>query len=109
MPQGIAQRRRTADAALQVTVGKTQPVSSVVAVLRYPLKSSQGERLQSVAVDPNGALKDRAWACVDLSDGTVSSAKHPRRRLLEVTARSTTMRDRRRPPRGGNDSRQRGR
>ena len=63
-------------------------MSSVVAVLRYPLKSAQGERLQSVAVDAEGPRGDRAWACVDLADGTVGSAKHPQRwgRLLEVTA-----------------------
>lgn len=85
----IAQRERADDAVLQLTVGQTLEVGSVVAVLRYPLKSAQGERLQSVAVDPEGLRGDRAWACVDLSDGTVGSAKHPRRwgRLLEVTAR----------------------
>jgi MOSC domain-containing protein len=64
-------------------------VSSVVAVLRYPVKSARGERLRSVAVDRDGLRWDRAWACLDLADGTVGSAKHPRRwgRLLEVTAR----------------------
>lgn len=61
----------------------------VVAVMRYPLKSAQGERLQSVEVEAGGLHADRAWACRDLTDGTVGSAKHPGRwgRLLELTAR----------------------
>ena len=63
-------------------------MSSVVAVRRYPLKSARGERLQSVDVDREGLRSDRTWACIDLEDGTVGSAKHPRRwgRLLEVAA-----------------------
>jgi len=63
-------------------------VGPVVAVMRYPLKSARGERLQSVDVEPQGLRLDRAWACLDLVDGTLGSAKHPRRweRLLEVTA-----------------------
>ncbi len=61
---------------------------SVVAVLRYPLKSAQGEGVRSAAVDREGLRWDRSWACLDLADGTLGSAKHPRRwgRLLEVTA-----------------------
>lgn len=64
-------------------------MGSVVAVIRYPLKSAQGQRLQSVDVDADGLCSDRAWACLDLADGTIGSVKHPRRwgRLLEVTAR----------------------
>ncbi len=61
---------------------------SVVALWRYPLKSAQGESLQPVDVDRQGARSDRAWACIDLENGTVGSAKHPRKwgRLLEVAA-----------------------
>lgn len=67
---------------------RTGRVSSVVGLLRYPLKSARGEHLPSVAVDRDGLRGDRAWACVDLADGTVGSAKHPGRwgRLLEVGA-----------------------
>lgn len=70
--------------------GETLEVASVVEVLRYPLKSAQGERLKSVAVDREGLRRDRSWACLEPSDGTVGSAKHPGRwgRLLEVTARA---------------------
>jgi len=63
-------------------------MGAVVAVLRYPLKSAQGEQLHSVQVQPDGLRSDRSWACLDLVDGTVGSAKHPGRwgRLLQVSA-----------------------
>lgn len=63
-------------------------MSAVVAVLRYPLKSAQGEQLEAVQVDRDGLQSDRAWACIDVDDGTVGSAKHPGRwgRLLQVDA-----------------------
>ena len=55
---------------------------------RYPLKSARGERVETVAVDAGGLRGDRTWACLDAEDGTVGSAKHPRRwgQLLEVGA-----------------------
>jgi len=58
---------------------------SVLALWRYPLKSAQGESLQSVDVDREGVRSDRAWACIDLEDGTMGGAKHPGKwgRLLE--------------------------
>jgi uncharacterized protein YcbX len=63
-------------------------VSRVVDVLRYPVKSAVGERLQAVDVEEGGLRGDRAWACIDAADGTVGSAKHPGRwgRLLDVRA-----------------------
>lgn len=61
-------------------------VPTVVALRRYPLKSARGETLHAAEVEPSGLRGDRAWACVDEADGTIGSAKHPRRwgRLLEV-------------------------
>jgi len=63
-------------------------MGAVVAVLRYPLKSAQGEQLAAVQVDWDGLRSDRTWACIDVADGTVGSAKHPGRwgRLLQVDA-----------------------
>lgn len=60
----------------------------IVQLWRYPLKSARGEALTSARVETTGLAGDRVWACVDPSDGTVVSAKHPRRwgRLLEVGA-----------------------
>lgn len=67
---------------------ETAGVGHVVSLLRYPLKSARGEPLRAAAVDVNGVRGDRGWACIDETDGTVGSAKHPGRwgRLLEVTA-----------------------
>ncbi len=64
-------------------------------MMRYPLKSAGGERLQSVDVEPEGLRLDTAWACLDLVDGTLGSAKHPRRweRLLEVSAQVDNQAD----------------
>lgn len=63
-------------------------MTSITALWRYPLKSARGERLDSVIVDRAGVRSDRAWACIDVQDDTIGSAKHPRRwrRLLDVTA-----------------------
>ncbi|MEU1396070.1 MOSC domain-containing protein [Micromonospora zamorensis] len=63
-------------------------MSSVVMLRRYPLKSAQGEALTAVEVEPTGLRGDRTWACIDRLDGTVGSAKHPRRwgRLCGVAA-----------------------
>ena len=65
-------------------------MARVLAAARYPLKSARGERLASVDLASDGLVGDRAWACVDAADGTLGSAKHPRRwaRLLEVRAAS---------------------
>lgn len=59
---------------------------SVAALYRYPLKSAQGESLPEAVVETGGLRGDRTWACLDDADGTVGSAKHPRRwgRLLGV-------------------------
>lgn len=64
-------------------------VASVVQLWRYPLKSGRGESLRQARVGSGGVAGDRRWACVDVDDGTVASAKHPGRwgRLLEVEAR----------------------
>lgn len=61
----------------------------VARLSRYPVKSLQGEELEQAHVDGRGVLGDRGWALVDAQDGTVASAKHPRKwgRLLELSAR----------------------
>jgi hypothetical protein len=58
----------------------------LVALRRYPLKSALGESLEAAELEQSGLSGDRTWACVDDEDGSVGSAKHPRRwgRLLEV-------------------------
>lgn len=54
-------------------------VGTVVSVRRYPVKSMQGEELNSAWVTLCGLLGDRAWALVDAEDGKVVSAKNPRK------------------------------
>lgn len=48
-----------------------------------------GSSIESATITAAGVAGDRAYAVVDRSDGTVASAKHPRKwaRLLEVSAR----------------------
>ncbi len=67
------------------TVG---PTATVRSLHRYPVKSMLGEALEEAALGPAGVPGDRAWAVVDAEDGTVASAKHPRKwaGLLELRA-----------------------
>jgi uncharacterized protein YcbX len=61
-------------------------VGSVAELWRYPVKSMRGERVEALAVTPDGAAGDRAWALRDLANGKVASCKrHPA--LLRFRAR----------------------
>jgi uncharacterized protein YcbX len=82
-------RARTAAACSGSALGATtELVASVVALWRYPLKSGAGEALDALRLRPDGVVGDRRWAVAD-EDGTLVSAKHPRRGgpLLHVSAR----------------------
>jgi uncharacterized protein YcbX len=59
------------------------------ALYRFPVKSLLGERVDQARLTDRGLLGDRAYALVDATDGTVASAKHPRKwgALLGLTAR----------------------
>jgi uncharacterized protein YcbX len=63
-------------------------VGTVAALWRYPVKSMQGEELESAEITAGGTVGDRAFAVVDAETGKVASAKHPRKwaRLLECEA-----------------------
>ena len=58
---------------------------------RFPVKSMQGEAVDSFEVVERGIVGDRAWALIDGSDGKVVSAKNPRKwkRTLELAASFT--------------------
>jgi uncharacterized protein YcbX len=60
----------------------------VAGLLRYPVKSMQGEELEHVPVSERGFLGDRAYALIDKESGKIGSAKNPRRwpRLLDFRA-----------------------
>ena len=72
-------------------------VGSVVALWRYPVKSMMGEELNAAEVTARGLLGDRAYALIDVADGKVASAKHPRKwaKLFEFRAAFVE------PPRSG--------
>jgi hypothetical protein len=54
-------------------------VGRVISLWRYPVKSMMGEQLEASSVTERGLLGDRAYAVVDASDGSVVSAKNPRK------------------------------
>ena len=49
---------------------------------RYPVKSTQGERLQDAEVDAHGIVGDRQWAVLDLDTGKVLTARREPRLLF---------------------------
>lgn len=57
----------------------SEPIGSVVALWRYPVKSMQGEELNGAAITEHGILGDRAYALREQSTGYIASAKHPRK------------------------------
>lgn len=59
------------------------------ALYRFPVKSLLGERVEQARLTDRGVLGDRAYGLVDVADGTVASAKHPRKwgALLGLSAR----------------------
>src|SRR5262245_35716873 len=59
--------------------GSLSGVGTVFALWRYPVKSMQGEDLQSSEVTERGLLGDRSFALLDGVDGKVASAKNPRK------------------------------
>jgi uncharacterized protein YcbX len=55
------------------------PVGTVAALWRYPVKSMLGEQLDAADVTDGGLLGDRRHALVDRETGKVASAKSPRK------------------------------
>src|SRR3954465_3262446 len=53
--------------------------ATVRSLHRYPVKSMLGEALDEVELGPAGVPGDRGYAVLDAEDGTVASAKHPRK------------------------------
>lgn len=61
-------------------------VGEVAALWRYPVKSLQGEPLDSAMVDADGVSGDRRWALLDRSTGRVMTAKRTAALLLAGVA-----------------------
>src|SRR5215207_10220185 len=57
----------------------SEPVGTVRAVWRFPVKSMLGEELDTADLSKGGVLGDRAYAVVDKETGKVASAKHAKR------------------------------
>lgn len=53
--------------------------SSVLALWRYPVKSMQGEEINSSFVTERGLFGDRAYALMDAEDGKTVTAKNPKK------------------------------
>lgn len=61
----------------------------IASLHRYPVKSMQGESLDGADMTPQGVVGDRAFGVMSLVDGTIASAKNPKRwaALLQLSAR----------------------
>ena len=53
--------------------------NTVLALWRYPVKSMQGEEINSSFVTERGLFGDRAYALVDAKDGKIVTAKNPKK------------------------------
>src|SRR5947208_2520895 len=59
-------------------MNSSEPVGTVRALWRFPVKSMLGEELHEVDLSEAGVLGDRAYAIRDRETGKVASAKHPK-------------------------------
>lgn len=58
-----------------MTDGGPAAGGTVAELWRFPVKSMGGERVESARVGPAGLLGDRAYAVIDVEDGTAATAK----------------------------------
>jgi MOSC domain-containing protein len=56
----------------------SEPVGTVRALWRFPVKSMLGEEVDAADVNAGGVVGDRAYALMDRETGKVVSAKHPK-------------------------------
>ena len=54
-------------------------LGTVASLWRYPVKSMQGEALDSAQISERGIAGDRAYALIDQATGKIASAKNPRK------------------------------
>lgn len=59
-------------------MSSSEPVGTIGALWRFPVKSMLGEELDAVDVSVGGVVGDRAYALRDRGTGKVASAKHPK-------------------------------
>lgn len=68
-------------------------LGTIAELWRHPIKSMQGEQVDSIELDEHGIVGDRRLALRDLTTGTIVSAKRPRLGRLLLTCRATTFGD----------------
>lgn len=54
-------------------------IGKVSSLLRYPVKSMQGENLKQTIITEKGLLGDRSYALIDIKSKKIISAKNPRK------------------------------
>ena len=59
-------------------MNSSEPVGTIRALWRFPVKSMLGEELDAADLGEGGIAGDRAYAVVDRETGKVASAKHPK-------------------------------
>ncbi len=59
-------------------MNSSEPVGTVRALWRFPVKSMLGEELEGADLGEGGIVGDRAYAIRDRETGKVASAKHPK-------------------------------
>src|ERR687896_55827 len=69
-------------------MNSTEPVGTIRALWRFPVKSMLGEELDAADLTEGGIVGDRAYAIRDRETGKVASAKHSKRwpNLLDCRA-----------------------
>lgn len=54
-------------------------IGKVSSLLRYPVKSMQGENLKQTIITEKGLLGERSYALIDIKSKKIISAKNPRK------------------------------
>jgi uncharacterized protein YcbX len=69
-------------------MNSSEPVGTIRALWRFPVKSMRGEELDAADFTEGGIVGDRAYAIRDRETGKVASAKHSKRwpKLLDCRA-----------------------
>jgi MOSC domain-containing protein len=77
----------------------SEPVGTIRALWRFPVKSMLGEELDAVDLSEGGIVGDRVYALRDRETGKVASAKHPKLWPNLLSCRAAFVE----PPRAGDE------
>src|SRR2546430_17379030 len=80
-------------------MNSSEPVGTIGALWRFPVKSMLGEQLDAGDLGEGGMVGDRAFALRDRETGKVASAKHPKLWPNLLGCRAAFVE----PPRPGDD------